>query len=75
MAEDDDLRIRVRDLDDRVNDLERNMGVPGGAAEAVLLIREWLVELAQAVEASDGELTRGFDERMRRIEQIGNLMR
>jgi hypothetical protein len=69
--DDDDL---VR-LDHRVSELERDVGFPGGASEAMLLIRECLVELGRAVEAVGGEITMDFDDRLRRIEEIRNMMR
>jgi hypothetical protein len=71
----DDDDLARRGLDNRVKDLERDVGFPGGAAEAMLLIRECLVELARAVEALGGEVTSDFDDRLRRIEEIRNLMR
>ena len=71
----DDDDLARRGLDNRVSDLERDVGFPGGAAEAMLLIRECLVELGRAVEALGGEVTGDFDERLRRIEVIRNMMR
>jgi hypothetical protein len=41
----------------------------------MLLIRECLVELGRAVEALGGEITSDFDDRLRRIEEIRNMMR
>jgi hypothetical protein len=69
---DDDDLARV---DHRVSELERDVGLPGGAAEAMLLIRECLVELGRAVEELGGEITSDFDDRLRRIEVIRNMMR
>jgi hypothetical protein len=71
--DDDDLALRG--VESRVSDLERVIGFPGGAAEAMLLIRECLVELGRAVEELGGEITSDFDDRLRRIEVIRNMMR
>ena len=71
----DDDDLARRGVEDRVSELERDIGFPGGAAEAMLLIRECLVELGRAVEALGGEVTGDFDERLRRIEVIRNMMR
>ena len=71
----DDDDLARRGLDHRVSDLERDVGFPGGAAEAMLLVRECLAELGRAVEELGGEITSDFDDRLRRIEVIRNLMR
>jgi hypothetical protein len=71
----DDDDLARRGVENRVSDLERDIGFPGGAAEAMLLIRECLVELGRAVEALGGEITSDFDDRLRRIEEIRNMMR
>jgi hypothetical protein len=71
----DDGDLTRRRLDNRVSDLEEDVGFPGGAAEAMLLIRECLAELGRAVEELGGVITSDFDDRLHRIEVIRNLMR
>jgi hypothetical protein len=50
---------------------ESKVGAAEGVAEAVLLICECLIDLAEAVEVSGVELPDDFDDRMQRISDLG----
>jgi hypothetical protein len=58
-------------LDERMSEHESKVGAAEGVAEAVLLICECLIDLAEAVEASGVELPDDFDDRVRRISDLG----